>query len=207
MLAGGDEFKPGNEAQDRFLIDRRGSGPAYLLVTANSKHPDMAMDFGRRWFTQLGLNVAELRVRTSEEAHAASQVELARKAGLFYLAGGNPGHIVEILKGTPVWQAMVEAWKGGAALAGSSAGAMAFGEWTLVEAPGKDQRRPLEALGLLPYTAVLPHFSTSGRGWIPSVRQVLGPAARLVGIDERTAYIKDGEDWNVLGQGDVHLEI
>ena len=84
---------------------------------------------------------------------------------------------------------------------------MAFGQWTLIDAPGEDQRQALEALDLLPNTAVLPHFSTYGRRWVPSARQALGPAARLVGIDERTAYVNDGKAWKVLGTGDVHLEI
>ena len=33
-LVGGDELNPGNEPQDRVLIDAAGGGPAYVLATA-----------------------------------------------------------------------------------------------------------------------------------------------------------------------------
>ena len=56
----------------------------------------------------------------------------------------------------------------GAALAGSSAGAMALGEWTLVRERhlGDERRRYAPALGLVPGVAVLPHSRPSGTdGW------------------------------------------
>ena len=51
----------------------------------------------------------------------------ATDAGGVYLCGGDPGLVVELLRDTRAWGAVVDAWRNGAALGGSSAGAMAIG--------------------------------------------------------------------------------
>lgn len=203
-LVGGDEFKPGNEEQDRFLLRQRGPGPAYVLTTANGKHPGLAADFAIRWFASLGADLTELPVREAEDAHCPELVGRAGQAGLFYLAGGDPERVVTILKGTPVWQAMVGAWRNGAALAGSSAGAMAFGRWSLVAGPD-GPRRPIGALDLLADAAVLPHYETFGHTWLAPAQERLGAGAWLLGLDERTALVHGPSGWQVMGPGRVSV--
>jgi cyanophycinase len=132
-LVGGDEFKPGNEEHDRWLIEHRGVGPAYVVPTAAARQrPDLAVATAQQWFEGLGLDVLELPVLKRSDATSARNVELAERGGLFYLTGGDPGLVVDVLRDSPVWRAIAAAWRRGAALAGSSAGAMALGEWTLV---------------------------------------------------------------------------
>src|SRR5262252_6910179 len=91
-------------------------------------------------------------------------VQLARSGGFFYLVGGDPGLVAQVLRDSFVWRAMFAAWRDGAVLAGSSAGAMALCSHTLVRAtwPNRFHRRPMDALGAVPATAVLPHFETFG---------------------------------------------
>jgi cyanophycinase len=108
--------------------------------------------------------------------------------------------------GTPLWDAIVEAWRSGAALAGSSAGAMALGEWTLVRDrfPGDVNRWYREALGLVPRVAVIPHFDTFGGRWVESA--IAGRPrddAVLVGVDERSAALWQGGVWRATGPGGV----
>jgi cyanophycinase-like exopeptidase len=99
---------------------------------------------------------------------------------------------------------MFEAWRKGAALAGSSAGAMALCSHTLVRAswPNRFNRRPADALGLVPKTAVLPHFETFGHRWVESA-QAAAPDLCLLGIDERSAAVWDGARWLAAGPGTV----
>jgi cyanophycinase-like exopeptidase len=99
---------------------------------------------------------------------------------------------------------MFDAWRDGAALAGSSAGAMALCSHTLVRAswPNRFNRRPIDALGLMPKTAVLPHFDTFGHRWIESA-QAASPGMSLLGIDERSAAVWDGARWLAAGPGAV----
>lgn len=206
-LVGGDELKPGNEPQDRVLAEAAGDGPAYVLATAAGRQrPEMAAANAVRWFDGLGLRMRELPATRRSDATAAVNVERAREGRCFYLVGGDPGLVPKVLAGTPLWEAILDAWSGGAALAGSSAGAMAFGEWTLVRQrmPGDDRRRYLPALGLVPGIVVLPHFETFGHRWVPSA---LEAAPRddvvLLGVDERTAAIHRDGVWRVLGEGGV----
>ena len=206
-LVGGDEFKPGNEDQDHLLIRHRGPGPAYVVPTAAARqNPSAAVATAQRWFAGLGLNLLELPVLKRSDAFSAKNVELVDQAGLFYLTGGDPGLVVDVLHDSPVWQAIVGAWQRGAALAGSSAGAMAFGEWTLIRGAyrGDPRRRYKPALNLIPRIVVAPHFDTFGQRWIESALQDAPVAdVLIVGIDERSAAVWDGDTWTARGPGNI----
>jgi cyanophycinase-like exopeptidase len=112
--------------------------------------------------------------------------------------------VVQVLEGTRVWTSMFQAWRDGAALAGSSAGSMALCSHTLIRAgwPDRTQRRPANALGVVPGTAVLPHYNTFGHRWVDSARQAL-PDSLLLGLDERTAAVWDAGEWTAAGEGAV----
>jgi cyanophycinase len=206
-LVGGDELNPDNEPQDRVLVEAAGGGPAFVLATAAGRqHPERAVANAVSWFGGLGLEVRELPATTRTQAKDPATVDAARTGRFFYLVGGDPGLVPKTLADTPLWDAIVEAWRGGAALAGSSAGAMALGEWTLIKErmPGDDRRRYAPALGLVPGVAVLPHYDTFGHRWVESA---LASAPRddviLLGPDERTAALWRPGGWSALGDGGV----
>ena len=204
-LVGGDEFKPGNEEQDRLLVASARKAPAYVVPTAAARQgPQEAVDHARKWFGALGLELEELPVLKAADARSKELAELARAGGFFYLVGGDPGLVAQVLRESRVWEAMVEAWLGGAALAGSSAGAMALCEHTLIRAgwPNRTNRRPTDALGLVPGAAVLPHFETFGHRWIESARREL-PGVTLLGVDERSAAVWSEGAWRAAGPGAV----
>ncbi len=203
ILVGGAEFGPGNEPHDRLWADVAGDRPAYILATAAVRQdPERAVRTARRWFATLGREVEELPVRGRRDASSPRVVEAARTGGAFYLCGGDPGLLLRILEGTAVWEAIVEAWLNGAALAGSSAGAMALGEWSLIRAGmSHDRRRFAPALGLLPSVAVVPHLDEFGERWLPRLRR---PSATtvLLGLDTRTAAAwRPTIGWRVTGAG------
>ena len=206
-LVGGDELNPGNEPQDEVLVRAAGDGPAFVLATAAGRQrPEVAVANAVRWFEGLGLAVQELPATRRSDAKASANVARAREGRFFYLVGGDPGLVPKTLVGTPLWGAIVEAWRSGAALAGSSAGAMALGEWTLVRErmPGDDRRRYLPALGLVPGVAVLPHFETFGHRWVQSAERAAPRSdVVLLGVGERTAALHVDGAWRALGDGDV----
>jgi cyanophycinase len=205
VLNGGDEFKPGNEEQDRLLVASARQAPAYVVPTAAARQgPADAVDHARTWFGSLGLAVEELPVLKPADAKSKELAELARAGGFFYLVGGDPGLVAQVLRASRVWDAIAAAWLDGAALAGSSAGAMALCEHTLIRAawPDRTNRRPTDALGLVPGTAVLPHFDTFGHRWIESARRELGEVT-LLGIDERSAAVWSDGSWRAAGPGAV----
>lgn len=206
VLNGGDEFKPGNDEQDKILVSAARK-PAYVVPTAAARQgPEQAVAHATKWFGHLGLELQELRVLKRTDANSKVVADLARAGGFFYLVGGDPGLVAQVLAGSRVWSAMFEAWTGGAALAGSSAGAMALCSHTLIRAtwPDRTQRRPHDALGVVPNTAVLPHYDTFGHKWVESAEREL-PGTTLLGIDERTAAIwRDGR-WSAAGPGEVTI--
>lgn len=206
-LVGGDEFHPGNEAQDALFAAAAGPGGCFVVPTAAARHePQRAVQLARDWFGQWGMDLESLDVLTRRDAADPGIVAAARAGGLFYLVGGDPGVVVDVLRGSPVFAAIRDAWRAGAVLAGSSAGAMALARWTLVRAswPGAGTRRYADALGLLAGVAVLPHFDTFGAGWVDSARAGLPDrSTRLVGIDERTCALWDGTGWRAVGPGGV----
>jgi cyanophycinase len=206
-LVGGDELNPGNEPQDRLLVDAAGGGPSYVLATAAGRQrPELAVANAVRWFGGLGLEVEELPATRRSHAKDPAILERARAGRFFYLVGGDPGLVPKTLGDTLLWDAIVAAWSGGAALAGSSAGAMAFGEWTLVRErmPGDERRRYAPALGLVPNVAVLPHFETFGHRWVASALEAAPTeGVVLLGPDERTAAAFVDGAWVALGAGGV----
>ena len=206
-LVGGDELHPGNEEQDRVLVEAADGGPAYVVATAAGRQrPDLAVRHAVEWFGTLGLTVEELPATKRSHATSTENAERARGGRFFYLVGGDPGLVPKTLAGTQVWDAIVAAWRNGAALAGSSAGAMAMGEWTLIRdrMPGDDRRQYRPALGLVPGVVVLPHFETFGHRWVESA-QAAAPRddVVLLGVDERSAAVWHDGRWRAYGPGAV----
>ncbi len=187
------------------MVAAAGQGPAYVVPTAGARQgPDQAVANATRWFAKLGLELVELPVLKRSDAMKDSVAADAKRGGFFYLVGGDPGLVAQVLRGSPVWKAVFDAWRGGAVLAGSSAGAMALCSHTLVRAswPNRFNRRPADALGVVPRTAVLPHFDTFGHKWIGSAREA-APELTLLGVDERSAAVWIDGAWQAVGPGAV----
>src|SRR4249920_2040055 len=98
-LVGGDELHPGNEPQDELLAAAAGDGPAYVVATAAARHrPELAVAHAREWFARLGLDVVELPVRNRTQARSLDTAELAARGRFFYLVGGDPGIVPDVLQ-------------------------------------------------------------------------------------------------------------
>ena len=208
-LVGGDELNPGNEPQDEVLVAAAKGGPAFVLAAAAGRQrPDLAVRNARAWFKGLGLDVEELPAIRRSDVSSARTAELARVGRFFYLVGGDPGLVPKTLAGTPLWDAIVETWREGAALAGSSAGAMALGEWTLIRdrRPGDARRRYRPALSIVPRIAVIPHFDQFGERWVDgALAGAPGDDVVLVAIDERSAALWQDGGWQAFGPGGVTI--
>lgn len=207
-LLGSGEFLPAMLGTDRRLLAGRRASVA-VLPTAAAPEGDRRLrhwtDLARGHFAELGADVVPVLVRDRADANRDSFASAFEDVGLVYLSGGDPAHLVDTLRDTPVWEAVVAAWRGGAALAGCSAGAMALADaWPPFTARGATTYR--DGLGLLPGLAVLPHFDRVRR-WREGHLDELGvgrPAgSTVVGIDEETAVVWRDGTWNVEGRGEV----
>jgi cyanophycinase-like exopeptidase len=81
---------------------------------------------------------------------------------------------------------------------------MALCSHTLVRAtwPNRFHRRPMEALGAVPRTALLPHYDTFGHRWVDSAREA-APDLTLLGVDERSAVVWRDGTWTACGPGAI----
>jgi cyanophycinase len=200
-LHGGGEFQRGSEIGDRRLVVAAGGADARVIVVpaaAAREHPEMAAQHGVQWFRQIGAQADAVMVVDARSAKDAALVAAIDSATLIYLPGGDPVLLVETLRGSPVWQAIVKAYERGVSLGGASAGAMALGRKMWNPRTGG----LIDGLGLIPIVT-LPHFQAERIDWARALRGQLDRATRLFGIAEGTSAIWDGSKWNVWGPGAV----
>ena len=201
-LVGGEEFRVGCEEMDREIMRASGQDPARVVVipTAAVTGPEKAANDGVRHFSSLGGDAERLMVLDRGDADDVGLAGSLAGAGVIYFTGGSPDHLLTTLRDSLLWRAILEAVEQGAVLAGSSAGAMVMG--SLMRQPS--QGGWVDALGIVPGTAVLPHHESSNqadtsrelRGQVPAGLTVLG-------IDARTGCLGRPGNWRVVGSGKV----
>ncbi len=200
VLVGGGEWQEGCTF-DAALLAELGNPEVLVLPTAAAyEHPERAVQTAERWFESIGGKARGLMVLHRREAEDLDMAAAVRQSRFIYLGGGSPMHLRSVLKDSPVWDALIDAWKDGAVVAGSSAGAMVFCD------PMVDPRGGAFTLGLglLAQLAVIPHHDTWSPEKAKRTIELAPPGLRLVAIDERTAVIlrPDGS-WSVEGRGKV----
>ncbi len=210
LLEGGAEFGGQMSQPDLRAIELAGGPDALISIIPTAAAPDnnhqRAGRNGVNWFKSLGASrVESLALIDKASANDPAIVNAVRQSRLIYMLGGFTGYLGETLKGSASWQALLQAYSGGAVIAGSSAGAMVMCQYYFDPA----KRQVVEGLGLLPNTCVLPHHNTFGKNWEQQLTMLL-PNVALLGIDERTGMIDDGDGgkmigWCVYGQGAVTL--
>lgn len=201
-LVGGGEWRPGCDFDAR-LLEAAGTDEVLVLPTAAAyEHPDRAVEAATRWFEPLGATVRGLPVLRRPDAGDEAFVKAVAEARLVYLGGGSPLHLRSVLKNTALWAALVEAWRGGAVVAGSSAGAMVLTD------PMVDPRGGAFTLGLglVSQVAVIPHADSWSAEKSHRTISLAPPDLPLVAIDERTAVILEpGTGWTAAGAGSARV--
>lgn len=201
-LVGGGEWHDGCTFDAELLTASGGTDVLVLPTAAAYEKPDQAVETAIRWFGTLGAIATGLMVVGRADAADEANVAAVRSARFVYLGDGSPLHLRSVLKESPLWRALEEAWRGGAVLAGSSAGAMVLGD------PMVDPRGGAFTLGLglLENVAVLPHASTWSHDRVHRTIKLAPASVALAAIDEQTALIRAGDGtWSVDGVGEVSI--
>ncbi|MCU1495413.1 MAG: cyanophycinase [Acidimicrobiaceae bacterium] len=202
-LVGSGEFLDVMRPVDAGLLTGRAPIAVILPTAAAEDGParvDYWLELGSQHFRDLGVTPVPLRVLDRVDAERSDLAEQIAGAGLVYLSGGSPGYLADTLRDTAVWRAVLAAWKGGAALAGCSAGACAL------SAVADDFRHRGRfsgvGLGVVPDVAVLPHFDRFGQfapGLTEDFLESSPPDVVVLGIDEDTALLGGPSRWIVAG--------
>lgn len=202
-LVGSGEYLPEMAGVEAGLLAGRPGRYVQLATAAVPDGPKVVQhwhELGRRQAERLGVAQVVVPVAERRDADDPSLAALVNGAGLIYLSGGHPAYLAGTLRGTLVWEAIVMAWRSGAALAGCSAGAMAMAKW--VPDLRSRETAAVPGLGFLPHIRVVPHFDrfssrTGGRPQDFLIDQDAGLS--VIGVDEETALV--GGPWEWLVQG------
>jgi cyanophycinase len=202
-LVGGSEWTAGCEEFDAELLEASGVTEVVVLPTAAAYwHPERSVETAASYFSALGATVRACMVLRRADAEDPSNAGVVRAARFVYVAGGSVLHLRSVLKASPVWDALVDAWVGGAVFAASSAGAMVLGD-AMVDPRGGAITL---GLGLLPQLAVLPHASTWSEEKTHRTVRLASGGLRIAAIDERTALLRDRDGrWRTAGAGSVTI--
>ena len=225
-LVGSGEYLTVMDEIDRGLLARVGGQSARVVVLATAAGLE-GPSSTRRWtsmgvdhFGRFGVQVAAADIFAPADARDPRWLARLEAADFLYFSGGDPGHVVTSLENSPAWQVIQRRHQQGAAVAGCSAGAMAFGGlipsqrmfWSSVgSAAGPsatDLWRP--ALAIVPGVVVLPHFdrfnARLGQTGLTRLLQSLPSGMTLIGIDEDTALVRlESGVWQVQGRQTVSV--
>jgi cyanophycinase len=225
-LVGSGEYLTVMDDIDRGLLARVGGKSARVVVLATAAGRE-GPSSTRRWtsmgldhFGRLGVQVLAADILAPADAHDPRWLPVLEAADFYYFSGGDPGHVITSLENSPAWQVIRSRHQHGAALAGCSAGAMAFGGlipsqrtfWSSAPSAagdsGTDLWRP--ALAIAPGVVVLPHFdrfkARLGQHGLARLLDSLPSDRMLVGIDEDTALVRlHDRMWQVQGRQTVSV--
>lgn len=200
-LVGGGEWRDGCRAFDEELLGGADAKEVVVLPSAAAfEHPDRVVERATTYLEGLGVKARPLMVLNRRDAEDPKIVEVVRRARAVYLSDGSPLHLRSVLKGSALWDAMLVAYHGGGVLAASGAGA------TLVCDPMVDPRGGAYTVGLgvVQNLAVFPYHGTAADHLRERSIDLLPAKAKLVGIDEETALIRDpAGTWRTAGVGTV----
>jgi len=200
-LIGGGEWGEHHQALDRRLIEISGGAEIVILPTAASyEHPDRVAAAAAAHYATLGASVTTLDVLNRRDAEDHKNAAAVKDAKFVYLADGSPMHLRSVLKGSAVYEAMLAAYRGGAVIAASGAGA------TVLCDPMVDPRGGAYTVGLgfVEGLAVFPYHGTAAEHMLARSIELRPKDATLVGIDTETALIREPDAvWSVAGAGKV----
>ena len=205
LLEGGCEFQGKMEEPDRKALVLAGDKSAKAVIIPTAAAPDNnsqhAGNTALKWFRDLGAkNVVSLPIIDKHFADDAKLSAELEQANLIYILGGFPGYLAHTLAETRCLVALFRAYRKGALLAGSSAGAMVLCEWYF----DPEDKKIKKGFRFLKNTILVPHHDTFGHSWHSRYFENFS-GIQCIGIDEQTGMINhtSRHRWTVYGKGGI----
>lgn len=196
-LVGGREHTPGCEPIDLAVLEATAvDDPVVAVVPLASSLRTRARAVGRAvaWWEGLGAHVV---VAPPEPGRVAS---VLAAADVIVMTGGVPDRLFRQLVRSRTGDLIVDRWRAGAALVGSSSGAMVVGSMRQSVRPPFAVR---PGFGLLPDVAVAPHHELAVPRRVAAARAWTHPHVIILGIDEATGLVGRDGGFAVHGVGCV----
>ena len=201
-LIGGGEFTKGCEFDAELLKASGGTEVVVIPTAAAFSNPAKLVAAASDWFKELGATVREVPVLQRPAALDPANVAAVRQARFIYLAGPSPLHLRSVLKETPFWEGLHEAWTAGAVVVGCGESASALCD------PMVDPRGGAftMGLGLVSDVAVLPHADGDVAEHHKRTLQLAHGTLAVAAVPDCTALIRDADGaWRTAGQGIVRI--
>lgn len=210
IAIGGHEDKEGERLILRAVAERLNGG-RLVVATVASHQPEGYFDSYCEAFSALGVtDLVELYVDERADAVKGDIGAALADAGGVFFTGGDQLRIVSQIGDTHLETLVRDLHRRGGVIAGTSAGASAQSDTMLVAGSGRESHRigdlhMAPGLGLIRNVIIDQHFAERGR-----IGRLLGAVAhnpRLlgIGIDEDTAIIVKGDQFEVIGAGGVTI--
>lgn len=193
-LLSANEFLPGAREFDLALCAASGPRIAVILA-AGPQEADRSGELALEHYRGLGADPTIVDVLRREQAGAEALPEY----DLLFLGGGSPPDLLACLHGTPLWDEVLARWARGAAIGGSSAGAMALCTHCLTPLPGANAPTVwCEGLGPLERFALAVHAASRPREWLEEVSST-APVPVIALDDEAGMILRPGDPPRIVG--------
>ena len=195
-FGGGDEFSAGCDF-DATLLSECGAREVVVLPTATAyENPAKLRARAAEWFGSLGVGCRWLDVYRRADADDPAAAEAVAGATMIYLTGGSPLHARSTLLRTAVWEALVDAFAGGATVVGSAAGGNVLCDH-MVDVRGGAFTL---GLGLTDELAVISRADTLSAERISRTVRLAPPGLVVAAVAERSALIcRPDAPWEAAG--------
>ncbi|MBW4467917.1 MAG: cyanophycinase [Pegethrix bostrychoides GSE-TBD4-15B] len=210
VIIGGAEDRSGDCKILRAFWRLAGGRAAQIVIlTAATSEPQEAGETYIDLFGRLGAaSVVAVDTRSPNDANHVNAVRALNQATGIFFTGGDQSRIVERIRGTLLEDAIQMRHAGGAVVAGTSAGAAIMPEVMILRgdsetSPRGDGVTLGVGLGFVSGILVDQHFAQRGRLGRLLTALLLKPDTIGVGVDENTALIVQGDEFEVLGEGAV----
>ncbi len=187
-----------------------------IVLPMSSEEPDTSFFYAKEQFVELGINDVRNYYFAKGGGLSEPQLDSVKKAKLIYIPGGDQNRFMETIRETPLKTAIQDAYKTGATIAGTSAGAAVMSEKMITGNELKhtdysETFRNIEAaniefsdgLGLINSAIIDQHFVKRSRHNRLLSAVIEFPELLGIGIDESTAIIVKGEHATVTGASQV----
>ncbi len=215
IIGGGK--RPSAMIEEIAQLSRLGEENRYAVVLPMaSSEPDTSFYYLKKQFDEMGSYQLVMFNIVKGELASQAILDSIREAALVYITGGDQNKFMDVVLNTPVHDAIRTAYQEGAVVAGTSAGAAVqsrkmitgnehkypeyTGQYRTIET---DNIEIAEGLGLVQTAIIDQHFIWRMRMNRLIAAAIEHPAELLIGIDESTAIIVQGDSATVTGISQV----
>jgi len=209
IIGGAEEKYRGVTILKKFVeLASKREGKVGILTTATQIPKQVGNEY-QEVFENLGIKEAiTIDVNSREMSEDPKILETVEGLSALFITGGDQSRLTQMITGSRLHKLLYEMWQNGLVIGGTSAGASIMGKHMIVNALTKDSDDVLQVemdngFGFMEDMLIDQHFSQRSRfdrllGAIAGNPNLMG-----IGIDENTAILVDGGQFDVIGEHQV----